>query len=116
MTDRLGCGGILTAAAILVCFGMPDAVWRQCDVRTTVRASDGMLLSGVPVPGRRSPLPLGPSFASQEIGLGLLPTAAAGSGHSGWQPTSVTALGGPAAAAGIQLRVGVRQDWQLQVE
>ena len=79
--DRLGCGGILTAAglssaAMLVCFGMPTAVWllwRQCDVCATASASDGMLLSGVPIPGCRSPLPLGPTFAAafQEIGLGL---------------------------------------------
>ena len=79
--DRLGCGGILTAAglcsaAMLVCFGMPTAVWllwRPCDVCATASASDGMLLSGVPIPGCRSPLPLGPTFAAafQEIGLGL---------------------------------------------
>ena len=79
--DRLGCGGILTpaglsSAAMLVCFGMPTAVWllwRQCDVCATASASDGMLLSGVPIPGCRSPLPLGPTFAAafQEIGLGL---------------------------------------------
>ncbi len=56
-----------------------------------------MLLSGVPIPGCHSPgpLPLGPTFAFQEIGLGLLPTAAGGTGH--WQPTSVTALGEPPA-------------------
>jgi hypothetical protein len=61
-------------------FGMPNAVWRQCDVRATAKASDGMLLSGVPIPGCRSPLrlPLGPTFAFQEIGLGLLPTPPAG--------------------------------------
>ena len=83
--DRLGCGGIPTAgtfkllAAMFVCFGMPNAVWRQCDVRATAKASDGMLLSGVPIPGFRTPLPLGSTFAFQEIGLGLLPTAASGS-------------------------------------
>ena len=59
---RLGCGGIPTAgtllAAMFVCFGMPNAVWRQCDVRATAKASDGMLLSGVPIPraGCRSPI------------------------------------------------------------
>ena len=93
--DRLGCGGIPTAgtllAAMFVCFGMPNAVWRQCDVRATAKASDGMLLSGVPIPGCRSPLPLGPTFAFQEIGLGLA-NRRRREGH--WQPTSVTALGG----------------------
>ena len=92
--DRLGCGGIPTAGtlleAMLVCFGMPNAVWRQCDVRATAKASDGMLLSGVPIPGCRSPLPLGPTFAFQ-IGLGLA-NRRRREGH--WQPTSVTALGG----------------------
>ena len=49
-----------------------------CQIRTGAsvtcapvrKASDGMLLSGVPIPGCRSPLPLGPTFAFQ-IGLGL---------------------------------------------
>ena len=63
---------------MLVCFGMPNAVWRQCDVCATAKASDAMLLSGVPIPGCRSPLPLGPTSAFQEIGLGLLPTSASG--------------------------------------
>ena len=81
--ERLGCGGIPTAArlcspAMLVCFGMPNAVWRQCHVCATAKASDRMLLSGVPIPGCRSPLPLGPTSAFQEIGLGLLPTYASG--------------------------------------
>ena len=49
-----------------------------------------MLLSGVPIPGCRSPLPLGPTFAFQ-IGLGLA-NRRRREGH--WQPTSVTALGG----------------------
>ena len=90
--DRPGCGGILTAArlcsaAMLVCFGMPNAVWRQCDVCATAKASDAMLLSGVPIPGCRSPLPLGPTSAFQEIGLasGLLPTSASG-GATGSRP------------------------------
>ena len=65
---------------MLVCFGMPTAVWRQCDVCATAKASDAMLLSGVPIPGCRSPLPLGPISAFQEIGLGLLPTSASGGG------------------------------------
>ena len=65
---------------------------RQGDMRATAKASDGMLLSGVPIRGCRSPLPLGPTFAFQEIGLGLLPTAA-GERATG-TPTSVTALGG----------------------
>ena len=99
---QLGCGGILTAGwhphsrgtllgAMLVCFGVPNAVWRQCDVRATAKASDGMLLSGVPIPGCRSPRPLGPAVAFHEIGLGLLPTVAGGGAA---QPTSVAALGG----------------------
>jgi hypothetical protein len=67
-----GSGGMPTAgtllAAMLVRFGMPNAVWRQCDVRATAKAPDGIpvLLSGVPIPGGcRSPLPLGPTFAFQ---------------------------------------------------
>ena len=106
--DRLGCGGIPTAgtllAAMLVCFGMPNAVWRQCDVRATAKASDGMLLSGVPVPGCRSPLPLGPTFAFQ-IGLGLA-NRRRREGH--WQLTSVTALGGISVGDGRGRRVRVR--------
>ena len=69
-----------------------------CQIRTGAsvtcapvrKASDGMLLSGVPIPGCRSPLPLGPTFAFQ-IGLGLA-NRRRREGH--WQPTSVTALGG----------------------
>ena len=72
--------------AMLVCLGMPNAVWRECDVCATAKASDRMLLSGVPIPGCRSPLPLGPTFAFQEIGLGLLPTAAAGGRATGSRP------------------------------
>jgi hypothetical protein len=73
--------------AMLVCFGVPNAVWRQCDARATAKASDGMLLSpGVPIPGcrvhSRSPRPLRPAFAFHEIGLGLLPTVAGGGGHA----------------------------------
>ena len=90
---------------MLVCFGMPNAVWRQCDVCATAKASDGMLLSRVPIPGCCSPLPLGPTSAFQEIGLGLLPTSASGRA-TGTQPTSVIALGGPAVS--IQLRQGPR--------
>jgi hypothetical protein len=90
---------------MLVCFGMPNAVWRQCDVCATAKASDGMLLSRVPIPGCCSPLPLGPTSAFQEIGLGLLPTSASGRA-TGTQPTSVTALGGPAVS--IQLLQGPR--------
>ena len=79
--DRLGCVGILTATGLCSwrcsfvsgAHGMPNAAWRQCDVRATATASDGMLLSGVPILGCRSPPPLGPTFAIQEIGLGLLP-------------------------------------------
>jgi hypothetical protein len=43
---------------------------RQSDMRATAKASDGMLIPGVPLRGCRSPLPLGPTFAFQ-IGLGL---------------------------------------------
>ena len=76
---------------------------RQCDMRATAKASGGMLISGVPIRGCRSALPLGPTFAFQEIGLGLLPTAAAGGPEGHWQPTSVTALGGfQSAMAGSQ--------------
>ena len=50
---------------------------RQCDMRATAKASDGMLLSGVPIPGCRSPLPLGSTFAFQ-IGLGLANRLAGG--------------------------------------
>jgi hypothetical protein len=60
-------------------FARGDARWfreqgcrmRQCDMRATAKASDGMLISGVPIRGCRSPLPFGPTFAFQEIGLGL---------------------------------------------
>ena len=67
---------------------------RQCDMRATAKASGDMLISGVPIRGCRSALPLGPTFAFQEleIGLGLLPTAAGG--RATGTPTSVTALGG----------------------
>ena len=61
--DRLGCVGILTATGLCSwrcsfvsgAHGMPNAAWRQCDVRATATASDGMLLSGVPILGCRSP-------------------------------------------------------------
>ena len=87
-------------AAMLVRFGMPKEVWRQCDVRATAKAPDGMLLSGVPIPGCRSPLPLGPTFAFQ-IGIGLANHRRRREGH--WQPTSVSTLGGfQSAMAGSQ--------------
>jgi hypothetical protein len=81
-------------------FARGDARWfreqgcrmRQCDMRATAKASDGMLLSGVPIRGCRSPLPPGPTSAFPEIGLGLLPTATGG--RATGTPTSVTALGG----------------------
>ena len=79
-------------------FARGDARWfreqgcRQCDMRATAKASDGMLLSGVPIRGCRSPLPPGPTSAFQEIGLGLLQTATGG--RATGTPTSVTALGG----------------------
>jgi hypothetical protein len=68
---------------------------RQCDMRATAKASDGMLISAVPIRGCRSPEPPGPTSAFkkfQEIGLGLLPTATGG--RATGTPTSVTALGG----------------------
>jgi len=93
---------------MLVCFER-DAECTQCGASVTCaplqKASDGMLISGMPIPGCHSPLPLGPTFAFQEIGLGLLPTAASGR-EDHRQPTSVTTLGGP--AAGAQLRQGRR--------
>ena len=81
--------------AMLVCFGKPNACGASVTCAPLQKASDGMLISGMPIPGCHSqchsPLPLGPTFAFQEIGLGLLPTAAGGRAT---QPTSVTALGG----------------------
>jgi hypothetical protein len=67
---------------------------RQCDMRATAKASDGMLISGMPIRGCRSPLPPGPASAFQEIGLGLfkLPTATGGTRRATGTPTSVTAL------------------------
>ncbi len=81
LPERLSMPRLIAArlcSAMLVCLGMPNAVWRECDVCATAKASDRMLLSGVPIPGCRSPLPLGPTSAFQEIGLGLLPTSASG--------------------------------------
>jgi hypothetical protein len=72
----------------------------QCGMRTTAKAADGLPMSGVPIPGCQchSPLPLGPAFAFQEIGLGPgcsscqpLPGPAGGPGS---RPLTVTALGG----------------------
>jgi hypothetical protein len=100
--------GLCSRRCSSVSGSMPNAVWRQCDVRATAKASDGMLLSGsgVPIPGCRSPLPLqvGPTFAFQEIGLGLFNANRRGRpGEGHWQPTSVTALGGfQSAMAGSQ--------------
>ena len=76
--------------AMLVGFGSRDAASVTC--APLRKASDGMLLSGVPIRGCRSPLPPGPTSAFQEIGLGLLPTATGG--RATGTPTSVTALGG----------------------
>jgi hypothetical protein len=85
---------------------------RQCDMRATAKASDGMLLSGVPIRGCRSPLPvrlpLGPTFAFPEIGLGLLPTAA-GERATG-TPTSVTALGG-ILVGDSRVEAGASESW-----
>ena len=71
---------------------------RQRDVRATAKGVRWHAYLGHAIPGCRWALPLGPTFAFQEIGLGLLPTAARRrEGHR--QPTSVTTLGGPAAGA-----------------
>ena len=82
---------------------------RQCDMRATAKASNGMLISGVPIRGCRSPLPLGPTFAFQ-IGLGLfkLPTAA-GERATG-TPTSVTALGG-ILVGDSRVEAGASESW-----
>ena len=64
--------------AMLVCFGSRDAECASVTCAPLQKASDGMLISGMPIPGCRWALPLGPTFAFQEIGLGLLPTAAGG--------------------------------------
>jgi hypothetical protein len=62
---------------------------RQCDMRAaTAKASDGMLISAVPIRGCRSPVPPGPTSAFQEIGLGLLPTVTATGGRATGTPTS----------------------------
>ena len=96
-------------AAMLVRFGMPNEVWCQCDVRATAKAPDGMLLSGVPIPGCRSPLPLGPTFAFQETGLaGAVANRRRREGH--WQRTSVTALGGISVGDG-RVAAGVSELW-----
>jgi hypothetical protein len=108
--DRLGCGGILTAAGLCswrcsFVSGCRMRCRRQCDVRATAKASDGMLLSGVPIPGCRSQDSA--TWAHFCIS-GNRPRAVANrrqrEGH--WLPNSVTALGGPAAS--IQLRQGPR--------
>jgi hypothetical protein len=65
-------------SAMLVCLGMPNAVWRECDVGATAKASDRMLLSGVPIPGCRSPLPLGPTSAFQKSASGCCQPPPAG--------------------------------------
>ena len=93
---------------MLVCFER-DAECTQCGASVTCaplqKASDGMLISGMPIPGCHSPLPLGSTIAFQENGLGLLPTAARGR-EDHRQPTSVTTLGGPAAGARGQCAAG----------
>ena len=81
---------------------------RQCDMRATAKASGGVLISGVPIRGCRSALPLGPSFAFQEIGLGLLPTAAGG--RATGTPTSVTALGG-ILVGDSRVEAGASESW-----
>ena len=76
---------------MLVCFGMPNTDWRQCDVRASAkgvrwhaalgRAHTAALLCH-----------LGPLLHFKKSASGL-PTAAGGRA-TGAQPTSVTALGG----------------------
>ena len=51
---------------------------RQRDVRATAKGVRWHAYLGHAIPGCRWALPLGPTFAFQEIGLGLLPTAAGG--------------------------------------
>jgi hypothetical protein len=59
----------------------------RCDMRAaatvTAKASDhdGMLISGVPIRGCRSALPLGPTFTFQEIGLGAVANRRRREGH-----------------------------------
>ncbi len=112
--DRLGCFGSgimilrVTAAGLCSwrCSFVSGCQMRQCDMRATAcakapRSDLACLLqviseSGLPIlSGCLSPLPLGPAFAFQEIGLGLLPTATGGRATQAvTQPTSesVTAL------------------------
>jgi hypothetical protein len=100
--DRLGCGGILTAAGLcsLRCSFVSGCQMR-CGASVTcapLRRHQMACLSarGVARPGCRSPLrlPLGPTSAFQDFNR---PRAVANrrrrEGH--WQPTSVTALCGP---------------------
>ena len=51
---------------------------RQRDVRATAKGVRWHAYLGHAIPGCRWALPLGPTFAFQEIGLGLLPTQATG--------------------------------------
>jgi hypothetical protein len=83
---------------------------RQCDMRASAKASDRMPLSGVPIRGCRSPLPFGPTFAFQEIGLGLLPAAAAERPGATGMPTSVTALGG-ILVGDSRVEAGASESW-----
>ena len=98
--------------AMLVCFGKPNACGASVTCAPPQKASDGMLISGMPIPGCHSqchsPLPLGPTFAFQEIGLGLLPTAAGG--RATGTPTSVTALGG-ILVGDSRVEAGASESW-----
>ena len=69
-----------------------------------------MLLSGVPILGCRSPLPLGPTFAFQEIGLGLFNANRAAGERATGTPTSVTALGA-ILVGDSRVEAGASESW-----
>jgi hypothetical protein len=83
--SNVGGRGILTAAGLcsrvasLVCFGMPNADGRQCDVRASAKGF--RWYAAFPFPAAALISHFGPLLHFlKEVGLGLLPTAAAGSG------------------------------------
>ena len=79
------------ARDMLVCFGMPNTDWRQCDVRASAKGRQMACCSrACSYPAAALLCQFGPTSAFQ-IGLGLA-NRRRREGH--WQPTSVTALGG----------------------